>query len=76
MSDERRRSGSWMEQTSTPARTGDTVWMFTLTEADANEWHHERLAMLMDAMWLAREALAGHVEGPMTLPRTRVPIRV
>jgi hypothetical protein len=68
--------GSRLTQSSTPAQPGDTVWTFTLTEADALAWERERLDMLEDAFWLVREALAGNVEGPLTLRRTRLPIRV
>jgi len=69
-------TGTRFEQVSTPERPGNTVWVFVLTEADARGWERERLDMLEDAFWLVREALAGHIEGPLTLPITRLPIRV
>lgn len=64
-----------LQQHSTPQQSGETVWTFTLTEIDAERWDRERLDMLEDAFWLLRQALAGRIEGPLTLPRMGVPVR-
>lgn len=59
-------------------RTGDhavVTWTFTLAEIDARRWERERLDMVEDAIWLLGQAVEGHTEGPLTLPRSHIPVR-
>ena len=55
----------------------EVQWRIWLTPADAVAWDRERLDMLDDALWLAALALIGDgTEGPLTLPKTGLPIRL
>jgi hypothetical protein len=49
--------------------------LLKVTKHDLVAWDPERLDMLLDAEWLIRQALAGRTTGPLTLPRTQLPIR-
>lgn len=53
-----------IERTEDPL-THENTWVITLTFADATAWNRERLEMLMDAIWLAGQAIAGNDERPL-----------
>lgn len=55
--------------------TLEQVWTIRLTFRDAIMWDREQLDMLEDALWLADQAMRGRTAGPLTLPRTRLPVR-
>ena len=50
-------------------------WKITLTYRDAREMNSEQREMLADALWLVQAATRGDTEGPLTLPRTGLPVR-
>lgn len=55
----------------------DQVWSIRLTEYDIISWDRERLNMLQDALWLAELTMVGErTGGPLSLPRTRLPVRL
>jgi hypothetical protein len=46
-----------------------------LSERELRAMKQEQLAMLEDAVWLISQALKGRTDGPLTLPRSRLPVR-
>lgn len=55
--------------------TGTRILRLALTASEMRRLRPEQLDMLADAEFLIEAALRGDVEGPLTLPRTRVPVR-
>lgn len=62
----------WEAWTST-----DGVMHFTvgLHPYEAARWNAERLAMLEDGVFLIQAAFRGETTGPLTLPKTGIPVR-
>lgn len=51
-------------------------WQIDLTDRDAMLMSREQLAMIEDGLWLIDQAIRGErQDGPLTLPKTRLPVR-
>lgn len=63
-----------LEQWTDPM-SGSQIVRLALTDNEMREMDREQLDMIADAVFLIEHALKGKVDGPLTLPRTGLPIR-